>query len=222
MKDTISGKDLINKAKEYIDEGFSKMNREVKDPRLLGRYVLAATYKAIRLSDAIILLCKNGKVEEAIPTLRSLMEHVINMCWITNKGSETRLQKYMSVLGNYKFGSIWTNEKLDMRMRELGFDDDYYDFCMKVTYDYSHVNATALRWGEVFEHPQLSKKGWSPEALYMVTAQMLGHVIKTLDKTFPGYFDGYRNIWSKIRVEKKMRKKVEELKETIEKQLHTS
>ena len=62
MKDTISGKDLINKAKEYIDEGFSKMNREVKDPRLLGRYVLAATYKAIRLSDAIILLCKKNEL----------------------------------------------------------------------------------------------------------------------------------------------------------------
>lgn len=206
-------KELMYKAKQLIDDGFNKLGRSITNPSLLDRYFLAATYKAVRFSDSIAVLCEQGMTDEALPILRSLIEHSINMRWIAHKDSKDRLKQYMNDLGEKGFGAPWTNVTLVDRMEEVGFRSrDYYDFCVKLTYSYAHVNASSLRWGEVFDHPQLSKEKWSPDALYIVVAQMLGHVLKALDTHFKGNFKGSDNIWKQISVDKDIRKKVEEVK----------
>ena len=101
-------------------------------------------------------------------------------------------------------------------MLELGFNDKtYFDFCVKLTYSHAHVNASSLRWGEVFDDPRLSKEKFSPESLYVVVAQMLGHVLKALDTHFTGNFKGYNDIWSQIKVDRNFRKKVEKMRESL-------
>lgn len=207
---------LVFEAKQLIDDGFDRLGRSINSPSLLDRYFLAATYKAVRFCDSILILCKEGMTDEALPILRSLIEHSINMRWIAHKDSKERLKQYMNDLGEKGFGAPWTNTNLVDRMKEVGFKSrDYFDFCVKLTYSYAHVNASSLRWGEVINHPQLSKEKWSPDALYVAVAQMLGHVLKALDTHFTGNFKGSDDIWNQISVDKDIRKKIEEVKKSF-------
>ena len=207
---------LIHEAREMIDDGFDSMGRSIKNPSMLDRYLVAATSKAVRFSDAILVLCNNKLTDEAFPVLRSLIEHSINMRWITQKDSTKRLREYMNDFSEKGFGAPWTDKKLDERMEEVGFGDrDYYDFCVKITYSYAHVNASSLKWSEVIDHPQLSKERWSPDAIYQVVVQMLGHVMKALDSRFEGHFSGYNAIWKQIKVDKDIRNKIEKVRESF-------
>lgn len=207
---------LVDTAKQMIDKGFDLLGRSIDNPSILDRYMLAATYKAVRLSDAVLALCKQGITDEALPTLRSLIEHAMNMRWIINKDTNKRLKLYLNDFSKKGFGEPWTKVNLHDRMVEVGFKDRaYFDFCVKLTYSYAHVNASSLKWGEVIDHPKLSKERWSPDVLYVVVAQMLGHVVKALDTHFPGKFSRYNEIWKQIRVDKDIRKKVEKLRKSL-------
>lgn len=207
---------LINEVKEKIDQGFDKMERQIKNPSMIDRYSLAATYKAIKFSDAIITLCRSGLVDESMPILRSLIEHSINMRWIMIKNTKNKLKKYLNDLGEKGFGEEWTNGSLLKRMEDVGFKNrDYYDFCVKFTYSFSHVNASSLNWSEVINHPKLQKSRMSPQATYAVVAQMLGHVMKALDDHFNGYFKDYNSIWNQINVDPQIREKFERARKLL-------
>lgn len=203
-------RELAQKALKLIDAGFDQMDRKIENASLLDRYLVAASMKAVRLADTILFLGDHGVTDEAFPVLRSLVEHAINMRWITEDDTKQRLKMYMGDLGKTGFGNLWASKSLDKRMEDVGFGDrDYYDFCVKLTYSYAHVNATSLRWGEVFSDPRLSKNRWSPDSLYSVVAQMLGHIMKALESRYKGHFDGYNGLWQQIKVDKNVGKKIE-------------
>lgn len=196
-------RDLTQKALKLIDVGFDQMDRKIENVSLLDRYLVAASMKAVRLADTILFLGDHGVTDEAFPVLRSLVEHAMNMRWLTEDDTEQRLKMYMGDLGKTGFGNSWANKSLDKRMEDVGFGDrDYYDFCVKLTYSHAHVNASSLRWGEVFDDPRLSKNRWSPDSLYSVVAQMLGHVMKALESRYKGHFYGYSGLWRQIRVDR--------------------
>ena len=200
---------LVEEMVQSIENDFDKMNRVVNNPTLVDRYLIASTLKAMRFTDAIKVLCSAGYTDESLPILRSLIEHSINMRWILNKNTSERLKKYMNDLGKKGFGAAWTEESLLSRMEEIGFNRDYYDFCVKPTYSYSHVNSSSLSWGEVFEHPQLKGERFKSEAIFQVVAQMIGHVMKSLNTRFDNYFKDYDYFWKQIKVDKDIREKVE-------------
>lgn len=211
-------RELIHTALNLINAGFDKMDRKVDNASLLDRYLIAASAKAIRLADTIVFLGDHGVTDEAFPILRSLVEHSINIRWIMEADSQKRLKMYMGDLGKTRFGTSWTDKSLDKRMEEVGFvDSDYYDFCVKLTYSYAHVNASSLEWGEVFDDPRISKDRWSPDAIYSVVAQMLGHVMKSLESRYNSHFDKYNDIWQQISVDKDIRKKFEAVRKEFEK-----
>ena len=200
---------LVDEMIQNIEDDFDRMGRIVNNPKVLDRYLIASTLKAMRFVDAIKVLCKEGFTDESLPILRSLIEHSINMRWILNKDTEERLKKYMNDLSNKGFGEPWAGKDLFSRMEELGFNRDYYDFCVKPTYSYSHVNSSSLSWGEVYSHPQLKNERFKPDAIFQVVAQMLGHVMKSLNSRF-NYFKDYDKFWKQIKVDKDVRKKVEQ------------
>lgn len=204
---------LIQEAKKKIDEGFDKMGRKIEKPSFLERYLIASTLKAIRLTDVIIFLCKNNFTNESLIILRSLIEHSVNMRWIMNKNTEQRLNEYLSDLGKMKFGDHWTQSKLDQRMKDVGFKNkDYYDFVVKITYAHSHVNASSLEWHKVINDERLKGEGFSSNAIYSIVAQTLGHVLKSLDIHFNGFFNYYDYVWGKIKVDKSsMRERLERI-----------
>lgn len=217
-----SMRSLIDSALNDIDQGFDSFpNRQISDPTFLDRYLLASTYHAIRLSKAIISLCESGFTNESIPVLRTLIEHSINMRWITNKNTKNRLKEYMYDLEEKGFGAKWTTVNLHDRMLEVGFkSSSYYNFCVRVTYDYAHANSTCLNWGEVIDHPQLNADRWSSESLYAVVVQMLAHVMKALDTRYEGQFGNFNQLWSKVPVDPQIDSKIAEVREKLKKNTH--
>ncbi len=87
-----------------LDSEFEAMGRSIPNATILDKYLVASIYKAVRLTNAINTLCDSGITDEALPILRSLIEHTINMCWITNKDTSARLRQYINDLGTGAFG----------------------------------------------------------------------------------------------------------------------
>jgi len=193
---------LIQKARKKIDEGFNKMGRKIENPSFLERYLIAAALKAIKLSDVVVFLCKNNFNDESIIVLRSLIEHSLNMHWIMKENTEIRLREYLSNLGKIDFRGYWTTKKFNKRMEDIGFNKEYYDFVVKITYAYSHVNASSLEWNKVINDDRLKGEPFSAQAIYSIVAQMLGHVLKSLDMQFKGFFHSYNDVWGQIKVDR--------------------
>lgn len=192
---------LVEKAKKYINKGSANMGGKIENVRMLDldHYMVASTFKAIRLTEAIVKLCEADFTEESLPILRSLIEHTINMRWIMAKDTEKRLQQYLRDWDKKRFGERWTNINLADRMSEIGFKDrNYFDFVVKYTYSYAHVNASTLDWEKVMYKKRRYKKR-SPQYIYSIVAQMLGHVLFALNTKYKGKFNYYREIWSHIK-----------------------
>jgi len=209
---------IVKKGIDKIKEGFVKIDGKIQNPSFLERYLIAATLKAIDLTNVIIFLCKNNFTNDSLIILRSLIEHSINMRWITNKNTEQRLKEYLSDLDKMQFGTLWCQPNLYARMEDIGFKNrDYYDFVVKLTYAHAHVNASVLKWGMVINDSRLKGDTFSNNAIYSIVAQMLGHVLKSLDTHFPGAFDYYNDIWKSIEVDyqNNTRKRLKEMVDRI-------
>jgi len=189
---------LIQKAKNEIDKGFDRLERKVAK-RPIEIFLVTSTIRAIRLTDAIIELCKRNFTDESLPILRSLIETAVNMRWIMNAGAERRLEDYFFQLGEGNwFGGYWADRKLFDRMSEIGFSRRYYDWVVKFCHDYTHGNARSLPYGLIIPEAK-RKEPMSPEAIYVIVAQMLGHVLKALDDHWSGKFSSYQKIWKEIK-----------------------
>jgi len=208
---------LIQKAKKEIDNGFNKMGRKIDNPSFLEKYLIVSTLKAVKLSDAIVFLCKNDFNNESLIILRSLIEHSVNMHWIIKDNTKEKLSNYISDLEKINYGERWTDVDLSKRLEYLGFKNrDYYDFVIKFTYSHAHVNAKALDWKEVIKIDGLKAETFSDQAIYSIVAQMLCHVLKSLDMNFNGFFSSYSDIWKEIKVDKSsLRNKIEEMVEKL-------
>ena len=203
---------LIKKAKKYINQGFNTMDGKIDTPSMLDYYLVAATLKAIRFSDSILELCRRDFNNESLPILRSLIEHTINIRWIMTNDTESRLKQYLNDWNKNSYGEGWTNTDLLSRMGEIGFKNrNYYDFVVKYTYSFAHVNARTLDWDKVMNEKRL-KNVMSSQAIYSIVAQMLGHVLYALNIKYKGKFDYYRDIWSNIKKsDKDIRKELEKI-----------
>lgn len=206
--------ELIKLAIKIIEDGFAKMGGTIKNPKLVDRYLLVSTYKCYKFYKSIDILCSSGYTDESMPILRSLIEHVINIRWILNKDTNKRIKVFvLNDLGDRGFGANWTNVTLLDRMREIGFKDRiYYDFCVKVTYSYAHVNSSSLNWYEVYDDKGLTERRWSSEAIYPIIAQMFGHVIKALGDRYKGFFESPNIIWNSIKVDHNFKEKYERMR----------
>jgi len=193
--------DLIQKSKDYIDQGFDTFQRQIKTEDKIGVFLVLCTIRAAGLSDAIVHLCKAGFTDESLPILRSLIETAVNMRWIMNKNREERLKQYSTNLAEDKwYGERWTSVNLKDRMKEIGFKgkfESYYDLVVKFCHDYTHGGARTLPRRRLI--PKTPKTLMSAGAIYAITSQMLGHVLKALNDYWPGKFDSYKVIWKAIK-----------------------
>lgn len=207
--------ELVKQAKKLIDEGFVNMGGKIDNPTGYEIYLLAATRKAFNFTNAILLLCKNGFSDDSLPILRSLIEHTINMRWITNKDTTERFDLFTNYEINLDLGKKWSGVTLLDKMLEVGFNKDYYDLVVKNTYAYSHVNALTLKWGEFYKEMDVGPDHFSPDSIFSVVAQMLGHVMKALDTHFVAPFSRYNEIWDQISYDKEAGQKYREAKKKI-------
>jgi len=124
----------------------------------------------------------------------------------------------ISVEKRINFGKKWTDVPLNERMDEIGFPNkDYYDLIVKVTYTYAHVNSLSLL-SEINKTSDVkrTKDQFSSQAIYSVTAQMLGHVLKALNIYFKDFFNYYEEIWKQIPGKPNARESFEKAQEKIQ------
>ena len=119
-----------------------------------------------------------------------------------NKDTEERLKQYYANLAEDKwYGQPWTSVNLRRRMKEIGFKGKlelYYDLVVKFCHDYTHGGARTLPHRRLI--PKVPKKTlMSAGAIYAITSQMLGHVLKALNEHWPGKFNSYKVIWKAIK-----------------------
>lgn len=135
--------------------------------------------------------------DETIPILRSLIENSINFRWIVNKDTRKRLSDYLDDLVKPGFGEKWACLDLYSRMKELGFQRSYYDFVVRYTYSHSHGNAKSI-----FSIHHIEQKPFDEESICAVVAQMLGHILRGLEKIYKEYqINNFSHeIWSNIEV----------------------
>lgn len=193
--------DLIQKSKDYIDQGFDTFQRQLQIKDQIGGFLVLCTFRAAGLSDAIVHLCKAGFTDESLPILRSLIETAVNMRWIMNKDTEERLKQYYANLAEDKwYGKPWTSVNLKDRMKEIGFKDKfqlYYNLVVKFCHDYIHGGVGTLPYRRLV--PKATGTSMSADAIYAVTSQMLGHVLKALNDYWSGKFNSYKVIWKAIK-----------------------
>lgn len=203
-------KQLMLQAIEMINKDLKSIGK-FDNPSLLERYLVTSAIKATNLSYAILILCKKHLINESFPILRSLIEHSINMRWITHQDTENRFNQYADTMLNFNMGVTWSDKNMLNKMIDIGFPDDYYKLVVKNTYDYSHINARSLPWliidGE--------KNEFSPIMIYPVAAQMLGHVMVALNTHFPEYFTKHLEIWEKIEYDANAWEKYVKIKKQI-------
>ena len=205
----MDNKILVEKALKLIDRGFDKMDREVKNPSKLDYFLIGSVDKTLYITESIMLLCEKGYSQEAMILLRSLIELTINIRWITNKDTNARLNSYLDELKEPTFGSRWASKNIKDRAKELNFNEDYYDFVIKFTYGYSHVNAQSLNLGRLIT--KQSKRKNISESVLVVSAQMLGHMMLALNSRYKSSFSEYNEIWSGIKPTKNIKDKYNQL-----------
>lgn len=185
---------LINAEKKI--EKIINNKEKLSQPLSIEEYVICSAKKSLRFCEAIIILCENKHSIESLPILRGLIENSINSRWIINKDTQNRLNNYLSDLSKNSFGEKWTQIDFFSRMRELNFPVWYYNFVVKYTYGHAHSNAKS-----VFSMIK-SRPNFPINAIYAVSAQMLGHILKSFELIYPEFLKDNlsHNIWKKIDV----------------------
>lgn len=211
-------KKLINQGIAGIYSDFYEIKKKNRGLTNEDKFMLSLASKGIDLIKAITTLLKNNFNSEALILVRSLTEHSVNMRWILEDKSGKRKEDYLAELdksNNFEFGVKWTNVDLSRRMEEIGFTNrDYYDFLVKFTYGFAHVNASSIDWRHLLN--KKDRNNFSADGIYPAMVQMVGHILKALNSRHENNFKLFEKMWKSINTNKDIRKDFEKvIKERI-------
>lgn len=183
MKDPIQ---LIGLAKARVDNGFSQVGRTLKSEDATARVLMLLASRSIAVANAVIVLAQHHHANEGMPLLRSLYELSVWMRWISKSDAEARAKDFLDEYKDPDWEKLWPTERLQNRMAALGFPHEVQERALLSAYDHLYGNALGLPWGHVFKDN--THKGLTPEEYLGAAAYLMGHVVKSLDLTWPGKF----------------------------------
>ena len=166
---------LISRAKAVIDNGFSRVgkNLDVADP--VDRALMLLASRAVAIGNALVLLAQHSLANEALPLLRSLLEIAAAIRWIVQDDSARRARTFLDESRGAEWDNLWNTGRLKERMRELGFPRRLEERSAMFCYDHLHGNAQGLPWGHVFK--ENGEAGITAEELLKIAAFLSGHVV---------------------------------------------
>ena len=184
---------IIKEARQFIFNGLNKTdslrNNEIEI------FLELSSIRALLLTDAIIELCKQGFSSESLAILRPMIETSVNMRWIMKQDTSNRISSYMAALDD-PYGSFWTVTSLKKRMIEIGFSKEYYNLIVKRCHDFIHGNASSLP----FDFVDFKKYSpVHPNAVLIIVAQMLAHVLTALNSNWSECFSEYSTVFEKLK-----------------------
>lgn len=187
---------LIDQAIDYIGDGFVPFAEGIVNAPTIDVFLITHAFKARRFIDALRILQAKDYSGEALPILRSLVEVAVNMRWVQLKDTDKRLDDYYKDFEKREIGKSWTNTSLLKRMKDIGFDEPYYNWVVGLCNMYVHANATSMTYGGIIEGER--DNDVAEEAISAISAQMLGHVLYALNQRYEGRFDRADEIWRQI------------------------
>jgi hypothetical protein len=194
-------KNLFEYSLEEIGKGYEKIEKKIKDAPNEKIIIYLGINRFMSHSKAIILLLNNSHNTEALIILRVIIELVVNLRWVLEDKTKKNLKSFLENI-NYesddegipKMGGYWAEKSLLERMKEIGFDEFYYNLVVKKLHDEIHANpkVIARSYGG-------NLSSFRAESIYTICCQMAGHLIKIANQIFEEKpFINHNEIWGKI------------------------
>ncbi len=186
---------LVGSAKARIDTGFSQVGRGLKADDAVAKALMVLAARAVAKANALALLAEHSHANEALPILRSLLESVVQMRWVSAKDSARRAADVLAEREKASWQEIWDDERVKVRAQELGFWDERLSRVLSSCREHLHANAAGLPWGHLYAEKD---GGVSRDEVLRATAALMAHAVKALDETWPGKFPGAEEMWRRV------------------------
>lgn len=178
----------VGLAKVRADAGFSRVGRRLNGADPADRALMTLAARAVSGGNALMLLCREGHPNEALPLLRALAEAALTMRWIVVADAASRARAALAELDAPKWEALWPEARARERAESFGVPKWAADAAFASAPDFARGNAQGLPWGHVFSDGLLP--GRKAEEVLSAAALWLALALEALDRRWPGDFPG--------------------------------
>jgi Family of unknown function (DUF5677) len=178
----------VGLAKVRADAGFSRVGRRLKadDPADRALMILAA--RAVSAGNAVMVLCREGQPNEALPLLRAVAEFALAMRWISAADTAARAAEVLAALDRPEWDALWPGPRARERAESFGIPAKAVAAALGSAADFARGNAQGLPWGHAFSDAALP--GRKADEVLAAAAVWLALALEALDRRWPGEFPG--------------------------------
>lgn len=177
----------VGLAKVRVDAGFSRVGRRLSAADSADRLLMTLAARAVSSGNALMVLCREGHANEALPLLRAVAESALSMRWVCADAAG-RAETAWTELEAARWETLWPEPRAQQRAKSFGVPAWAADAALGSAQDFARGNAAGLPWGHMFGDSQLP--GRKPEDVLAATAVWLSLVLEALDRRWPGEFPG--------------------------------
>lgn len=177
----------VGLAKVRVDAGFSKVGRKLSAADPADRVLMTLAARAVSEGNALMVLCREGHANEALPLLRAVAGCALVARWVC-ADAPGRAADAWKELEAARWGSLWSEAGVQERAQSFGVPAWAAEAALGSAQDFARGNAAGLPWGHVFGASQLT--GRKPEEVLAAAAVWLALVLEALDRRWPGEFPG--------------------------------
>jgi hypothetical protein len=178
----------VGLAKIRVDAGFSRVGRRLKAEDPADRALALFAARAVSAGNALMLLCREGHANEALPLLRAVADFAATMRWIAAAETGPRARAALAELDAPRWEGFWSDARLKERAESFGVPVWAAMTALGSAPDFARGNAQGLPWGHVFADGTLP--GRKPEETLASAAVWLALALEALDRRWPGDFPG--------------------------------
>jgi hypothetical protein len=178
----------VGLAKMRVDAGFSRVGRRLKAEDPADRVLMLLAARAVSTGNALMLLCRDGHPNEALPLLRAIAEFSGVMRWVAAAETGPRARVALAELDAPRWEGLWSDARLKERAETFGVPVWAAAAALGSAPDFSRGNAQGLPWGHVIAEGVLP--GRRAEETLAAAAVWLALALEALDRRWPGDFPG--------------------------------
>ena len=177
----------VGLAKVRVDAGFSRVGRRLSAADPADRVLMTLAARAVSCANALMVLCREGHANEALPLLRATAEFALAMRWVS-ADAPGRAASAWTALESAQWGALWPEATARERADSFGVPAWAAAAALGSAADFVRGNAQGLPWGHVFSDGQLP--GRKAEEVLGAEAVWLALALEALDRRWPGEFPG--------------------------------
>ena len=194
MKDLLAA---VGLAKVRVDAGFSRVGRSLSAADPADRVLMTLAARAVSAANALMVLCREGHSNEALPLLRAVAEYALSMRWVS-ADPPARAAAVEAELSAASWEGLWPEARARERAESFGVPAWAAAATFGSAADFARGNAAGLPWGHVFSAAQLSGRG--ADDVLAAAAVWLALALEALDRRWPGEFPGAPEMRDRVQI----------------------